>query len=130
VAGYNIYRASNAAGPFSKINTQLITDTVFIDTEGTVGITAGSSGTSGSYYGVTAVDDAGFESSQSLAVSPASTGSSAAQAIEAVACFIGTVTNQKPANVWWLVVILIVALTILKGVRCQRSGVSRCKSDT
>jgi hypothetical protein len=122
VAGYNIYRATCAAGPFSKINPQLVTDTVFVDSDSAVGITAGSSnGASGSYYGVTAVDDEGFESSQSLAVSPASIASSGAEAIEGVACFIGTVTGQKPANIWWMVVILIVVITIVKGVRCQQT---------
>src|SRR5262249_5556999 len=32
LAGYNIYRASNAAGPFSKLNSSVDTATVFTDT--------------------------------------------------------------------------------------------------
>jgi len=130
VAGSNIYRATSAAGPFSKINPQLITDTVFVDSDSAVGITAGSSsGASSSYYAVSAVDDAGIEGAQSLAASPATIGSAAAAAGGAAGCFIGTVTNQKPANIWWPVVIFIVVVTVVKGVRCQCSGVSRCKSD-
>jgi fibronectin type 3 domain-containing protein len=63
VAGYNIYRAATAAGPFSKINTELITDTVYFDTESTVGIAGGGGGSGASgYYMVTAVDSGGTES--------------------------------------------------------------------
>jgi hypothetical protein len=76
VAGYNIYRAATAAGPFSKINTELITDTVYVDAGIGVGIAAGGGGGSGSYYVVTSVDSGGTESVQSLAVKPASAGGS------------------------------------------------------
>ena len=119
VSGYNVYRAASAAGPFSKINTQLITDTVFVGTDATVGIAGESGDASGSHYAVSAVDDAGIEGAQSLAVSPATIGSATAAAGGAAGCFIGTVTNQKPLNIGWLVVIFMVVLTIVKGVRCQ-----------
>jgi len=113
VAGYNIYRASSAAGPFSKINPQLITDTVFVDTDSAVGITAGSSsGSTGNYYGVTAVDDAGFESSQSLAVSPASIGSSGSSATEAAGCFIGTTTSKAAFNLPFNALTIIVSIML------------------
>ena len=73
VAGYNIYRASAPAGPYSKINTELITDTVFIDT-GSVVVGSGSGAGAGSgYYAVSSQDSDGDESAQSLGISPAST---------------------------------------------------------
>jgi hypothetical protein len=50
VAGYNIYRAATAAGPFVKLNTALITKTRFIDTtaSGEIGAAAAAGGSS--YY--------------------------------------------------------------------------------
>jgi uncharacterized membrane protein YgcG len=68
VAGYNIYRAQSTTGPYGKINTRLITDTVFVDT-GTAEVIAASG--SDSYYTVSAVDENGFESVPSLSISPA-----------------------------------------------------------
>jgi len=128
VAGYNIYRAAAAAGPFSKINTALITDTVYFDTDSGVGINGGGGGTGGAgYYMVTAVDSGGTESVQSLAVKPASAVSSAAgSAGGAMGCFITTVQDTLPAKAGWAAFILMVVLTILIGVRCQVSGV-RCQ---
>jgi hypothetical protein len=135
VAGYNIYRAASAAGPFSRINSQLITDSVFVDTDAAVGIADSGSGSSSSYYGVTAVDDAGFESSQSLAVSPASigsSGSSAAEAIEGVTCFIST-AGQPAAPLSLLIWVLLTVTGIVfiwrtaHGTRCR---VSHNKSNT
>jgi hypothetical protein len=119
VEGYNIYRATSAAGPFSKINTQLITETVFVDTDSGEMI-AGSGGSSNSgYYSVSAVDDAGIEGAQSLAVSPTSISPAGSAGAEAAGCFIGTVTSQKPTHIGWLVVIFVVVVTILKGVSKQ-----------
>jgi CheY-like chemotaxis protein len=113
VAGYNIYRATSAAGPFSKINPQLVTDTVFVDSDSAVGITAvSSSGSSGSYYSVSAVDDAGFESSQSLAVSPASIASSGAESIEGVTCFINTTASPAAFNLTFTVLVIIVSIML------------------
>ena len=112
VAGYNIYRATSAAGPFSKINPQLVTDTVFVDSDSAVGITDGSGGSSGSYYGVTAVDDAGFESSQSLAVSPASIGSSDSSAAEAAGCFISTTTSPAAFSLTFKTLVIIVSIML------------------
>jgi hypothetical protein len=135
VAGYNIYRATSAAGPFSKINPQPITDTHFVDTDTAVGITAGSGGATGNYYGVTAVDDAGFESAQSLAVSPASIGSSGAEAIEGVACFISTAGKsaaQLSPVIWVLLMItgVVCIRRMAHGTRRKASGFSHNKSDT
>jgi hypothetical protein len=119
VAGYNIYRAASAAGPFSKINIGLITDTVFVDTDGIAGMAAGGSN-GDSYYAVSAVDNSGFESVQSLAVKPASIASAASAAPEVAPCFIKTATNPMPVKIWWGVVIFIVVLTFVV-VRSQGS---------
>ena len=113
VAGYNIYRAAGAAGPFSKINTELITDTVYFDTDSTEGI-AGSGGgaDSGAYYAVTAVDSAGTESVQSLAVKPASAVSSeAGAAAGAMGCFIRTAGH--PAARPYLIILLLSAIVVV-----------------
>jgi len=56
LAGYNVYRASSSAGPFTKLNTQLVTTSDFIDASAPLNAT--------SYYRVTAVDNAGTESNQ------------------------------------------------------------------
>jgi hypothetical protein len=106
VAGYNIYRAATAAGPFSKINTELITGTVYVDAGIGVGIAAGGGGSDdSSYYVVTSVDSGGTESVHSLAVKPASAGSSGGGGA-APACFIEST-----------------------GVRSQASGVRGQKTD-
>jgi hypothetical protein len=94
VAGYNIYRAATAAGPFSKINTALVTDTYFYDTDSGVGISSGGGGGSGSggYYVVTAVDSGGTEGVQSLAIKPASMASGSGGS-GGGGCFIDSTTD-------------------------------------
>jgi hypothetical protein len=112
VAGYNIYRASSPAGPYSKVNTELVTGIEFVDTQEEVGIEeAGESG--GSYYGVTAVDSFGDESAQSLGISPASVSSAADAATAPVACFVGTVSGSIPAGLFWILAIFTIAVAIL-----------------
>jgi hypothetical protein len=127
VAGYNIYRAASAAGPFSKINTQLITDTVYFDTDSTEGIAGGGGAGSGAagYYAVTAVDSAGTESVQSLAVKPASAVSSASGSAGAMGCFIRAAGNPalQPYLVIWLLVMLAIGVAIY--CRRQASGIRR-----
>jgi hypothetical protein len=128
VKGYNVYRATTASGPFSKINTQLITETVFVHTDAVVGITAGiSGGATSSYYGVSAVDDAGLESAQSMAVSPASIGSSGSTAAESVGCFIST-TGQSAAQlslVIWVLLTVTGVVCIWRTAHGSRRKVSR-----
>jgi len=113
VAGYNIYRAATAAGPFSKINTALITDTVYFDTDSGVGIAGGGGSGAGGYYAVTAVDSGGTESVQSLAVKPASAISSAAGG-GAAGCFIRAAGHPavQPYLVIWLILTIVVALCV------------------
>jgi hypothetical protein len=120
VAGYNIYRAGSAAGPFSRINTALVTGTVFFDTDSGPGIEAAAAAGSG-YYVVTAVDSGGTESVQSLAVKPASMASAAGSSL--VGCFITTVEDTLPAKASWIIVILMLVLTVGIGFRFRVSGV-------
>jgi uncharacterized protein YfiM (DUF2279 family) len=61
VAGYNLYRGSQASGPFNKINSTLDATTTYTDTS----VQAGST----YYYVATAVDTSGVESAYSAAVS-------------------------------------------------------------
>ena len=49
VAGYNIHRASSPAGPYSKINTALVTGTQFVDTGGAVAGAASAAGGGSTY---------------------------------------------------------------------------------
>jgi hypothetical protein len=115
VAGYNIYRASSPAGPYSRVNTELVTGTEFVDITGGVVIEEGGAA-GGSYYGVTAVDSFGDESAQSLGISPASIASAAGDAAAVqVACFVGSVSQSMPGQAFWFVVLLLgiaVAITI------------------
>ena len=101
VAGYNLYRAETAAGPFSQINTDLISDTVYLDT---------GSG----YYVVSAVDTGSTESVQSLAVKPASAASSSGGGGGGAGCFIGSSVQQsaQPLLLIWLSLTIAAALFI------------------
>jgi hypothetical protein len=122
VAGYNIYRATAPAGPYSRVNTELVTGTEFVDTDGSVGIAEGG-GSGGSYYGVTAVDSFGDESAQSLGISPASVASAAGSAAGGAAggCFIDTVSHSLARQWIWLLVLLGIAVAI--AVRRKAHGV-------
>jgi hypothetical protein len=57
VAGYNVYRGTQAAGPFSRINSTLETATVYTDNSVASGNTY--------YYATTAVNSRGVESRHS-----------------------------------------------------------------
>jgi fibronectin type 3 domain-containing protein len=61
VAGYNLYRGTTAAGPFTKLNSVLDAGTTFTDNN----VVAGST----YYYVATSVDTSGTESGYSNAVS-------------------------------------------------------------
>ena len=109
VAGYNIYRASAPAGPYSRVNTELVTGTEFFNTEDAVGIAEGGAG-GGSYYGVTAVDSFGDESAQSLGISPAAVASAAGSA--AGGCFIDTAGGSIPAGLFWILVMFTITVVV------------------
>ena len=119
VAGYHVYRASAASGPFVRISTELISGTDFIDT-GAEGAHAGSGGGS-YYYAVSSQDDDGDESAQSLGVSPASIVSSGGGG--GAGCFIGSVGQSVPSVLCWMLAILV--LTVVVTHWRQASGVRR-----
>jgi flagellar hook assembly protein FlgD len=56
-AGYNLYRSTTSGGPYTKINSSVITGTSFLDTDVLIGVTY--------YYVVTVVDNAGNEGAYS-----------------------------------------------------------------
>jgi hypothetical protein len=67
VAGYNVYRGTVSGGPYTAVNTTLVSQTSFADSNVTAGQTY--------YYVVTAVDTSGNQSSfsnQALATIPSS----------------------------------------------------------
>jgi hypothetical protein len=112
VAGYNLYRAGSPAGPYSKINTELVTDTVFMDTGGAVGAGSGAGAGSG-YYAVSSQDSDGDESAQSLGISPASLASSSGSGGGGGGgCFIDTVSQSVSKQGFWLVLLFIIGMTI------------------
>jgi hypothetical protein len=124
VTGYNVYWAASAAGPFSQINTELVTDTTYFDASSSMGVNAGGGGGSG-YYVVSAVDSAGDESAMSLAVKPAAALASSAAESVVPGCFISTVQGKLPAKSAWVVVVSMVALFIwrkAKGSRHKAKG--------
>jgi hypothetical protein len=125
VAGYNIYRASAPAGPYSKINTELVTDTVFTDTGGVVGADSGAGAGSG-YYAVSSQDSDGDESAQSLGISPASLASSSGSGGGGGGggCFIRAASHQtvKPYLVIMLISTIVVALCVAITIGCTAQG--------
>jgi hypothetical protein len=124
VAGYNIYHAQSAAGPFSKINSELVTDTIFIDTQVGVGMTSGSGVGAGSYYRVSAVDDGGVESAQSLSISPAAltSGSSSGGGGGGgggAGCFITTAQDTSSPKSSWVLFTIAAVLCIGRSRRMR-----------
>jgi hypothetical protein len=114
VAGYNIYRASAPAGPYSKINIELVTDTVFVDTGAVVGAGLGAAAGSG-YYAVSSQDDDGDESAQSLGISPASLSSSSGSSGGGGGgggCFINTAGGSVPGMLSVILVLLTFGVVI------------------
>jgi len=57
IAGYNVYRSTTAGGPYTKINSSVVTGTTYTDITTQAGVTY--------YYVVTAVDTSNNESSYS-----------------------------------------------------------------
>ena len=90
IAGYNVYRSATPGGPYTKVNTALITGTGFTDTSAQTGTF---------YYVVRSVDSDGDESVSSnelvvvagaRTVSPTSAGGGGGGG---GGCFIGTIAN-------------------------------------
>jgi hypothetical protein len=123
VAGYNIYRAGSAAGPFSQVNTARVTGTVYVDTGSGLGIDAAGAAGGSSYYRVTSVDSGGTESVQSLAVKPASLASAGRAGSSMLGCFIESVSQSIPQQSICFLVLLIVGVALY--YRRQASGIRR-----
>jgi hypothetical protein len=112
VAGYHIYRAGAPSGPYSRINTELVTDTVFVDTGGVVGAGLGAA-ESGGYYAVSSEDADGDESAQSLGISPASLSSSSGTGGGGGGgCFIDTVSQSVSKQWIWVLSFFAVGVAI------------------
>jgi hypothetical protein len=112
VAGYNIYRAGSPSGPYSKINTELVTDTVFVDSGGVVGAGLGAAAGS-SYYAVSSQDSDGDESAQSLGISPASLASSSdSGGGGGGGCFIDTAGTSVPGMLSVMLMLLTIGVVI------------------
>ena len=109
VAGYNIYRAGSPAGPYSKINAELVTGTQFIDTGGAMVVAGSGAGGGSAYYAVSSEDSDGDESAQSLGISPASLASSSGSdgGGGGGGCFIDTV-SQSVSKQWILLLVLFI----------------------
>jgi len=121
VAGYNVYRASSPAGPYRKINAELVTETEYVDSAGSVGADGAEAGAS-SYYAVASVDSDGDESAQSLGISPATLSSGAGSGGGAAGggggCFINTVSESMSKQGLWLLALLMIAVAI----SCRRQA--------
>ena len=113
LAGYNVYRSSTPGGNYIKINTELITDTEFLDSDpGGVGASSAGGGDGGAfYYGVTSVDDSGDESAQTLGSSPAAIIASVAGA-GGGGCFIGATSQSNSWQSLWMLAILTFVMLI------------------
>jgi hypothetical protein len=117
VAGYNIYRAGSPSGPYSKINTELVTGTEFTDTSGMVGVSGSGAGAGSGYYSVSSQDADGDESAQSLGISPAAIVSSSDSGGGGGGCFIDTVSQPMSKQGLWLLVLLIIVIAVGKRVQ-------------
>jgi hypothetical protein len=125
VAGYNVYRSTSPGGIYVKINTELIAETEFLDTDPQGASAAGldSSSVSTFYYGVTAVDDSGDESAQTLGASATifgSTpdgGSSSGSGGGGGGCFISIATQSKNWPETWPLVLILSSIAIFKRLR-------------
>jgi hypothetical protein len=93
IAGYNVYRSTTPGGPYTKLNTALITGTGFTDTSAQTGTF---------YYVVRSEDFDGYESAPSTelvvlagarTVTTTSAGEGGAPGGGGGGCFIGTIAN-------------------------------------
>ena len=128
VAGYNVYRSSTLDGIYTKINTELITATEFLDTDpaGVGASAAGASSAGTSYYAVTSVDDSGDESAQTLGSSPAAPGFSSDGGGDdgggGGGCFIGVTARSNSGQGLRILVLIMIGLAITFCIKARRAA--------
>jgi hypothetical protein len=125
VAGYNVYRSSTPGGIYIKINSELITETEFLDTDsGAVSASSVSSASGGAaYYAVTAVDNSGDESAQTLGSSPAAIIESATRsAAGAAGCFISATARANKRIDQWPWVLAFIGLIIILYIKARSAA--------
>jgi hypothetical protein len=124
VAGYNVYRSLIPGGNYIKINTELITETEFLDADpgGLSALDSNTGGGSGYYYGVTSVDDSGDESAQTLGSSPAAIGALAGDGGGGGGggCFINTASPSQSLQGIWIWVAVVVSLIVFFCIKALR----------
>ena len=83
VAGYNVYRSTTPNGPYTKVNTSLVTNTEYTD----ITVTSGTY-----YYVVKSVDSDGYESPATLEMT-VTVGARSVGGSGGGGCFISTIAN-------------------------------------
>jgi len=134
VAGYNLYRATSPGGPYEKVNTDLLTETGYLDTAQSSGIGTALAAASLQtdtpyYYVVKAVDADGDESVSSAEISAVAASPAPDTLINgngrSKACFVQTAQGAIPGN--WMVIGFIFAIAVIfgamrKGIRWKECG--------
>jgi hypothetical protein len=119
VAGYNVYRSTSPGGNYIRINAELIAGTEYLDTDPQGASAAGSEdGSAGTfYYGLTAVDDSGDESAQTLGASAAILGSASdgGSSGGGGGCFISVTAESKNWPGLWVFVLFLSSIAIFIG---------------
>jgi hypothetical protein len=113
VLGYNIYRSISIGGPYTQINTSLITETTYTDADVVVGTTY--------HYRVASVDSDDDESIPSQTTTIGATSSPSITTGSAGGggggCFIETASGNSAQSGYFLLVFLIASAAIGFGVR-------------
>jgi len=111
VNGYNLYRSLTPEGTYVKVNTGLITDTAYEDSDPQL-----PAAVTPCYYRVSSVDAAGDESPRSAMVSAAlaapvaTLGEGGGGGAAPAACFVGTAAGSGAAGYGWMWVVLALCL--------------------
>jgi hypothetical protein len=102
VSGYNVYRRAASEQGFTKLNAALLTEESYTDDTANAATLY--------YYAITGVDDDGYESARSVALTPATSSSSEGSAVKPDACFIQTASGAVSFARLWALVALFIAL--------------------
>ena len=121
VTGYNVYRAADAAGPFAKLNSELLTDTAYIDSATAPDSSLNTGQTY--YYRVTSVDADGDQSPPSATVNATTAGSNS-KLVNQLAngdagsgpCFVQT-AQSRVNGIALLLIFIVAAALLISGVR-------------